>query len=120
MRSHTYNILRAKNIEFTFRIDEGLENQKLSLEDRRHFYLIFKEILNNMIKYSEATKASIILKFENNHISLLIRDNGKGFDTSASANGNGLNNMKRRAKEMHANITIETSPGNGTTIELKI
>ena len=119
MRSHTYNILRAKNIEFTFRVDEGIEKQKLSLEDRRHFYLIFKEILNNMVKYSEATKASIILKFENNHISMQIRDNGKGFDTSVSANGNGLNNMKRRAKEMKAEITIESSYENGTNTEIR-
>ena len=119
MRSLSYNILRAKNIEFTFRADEKLNEQKLSLEDRRNFYLIFKEILNNMVKYSEATRASIILNTENNFIVLSINDNGKGFDTSVASNGNGLNNIRRRAKEMKADLTIESSLGNGTRTELK-
>ena len=119
MRSLSYNILRAKNIEFTFRADEKLNEQKLSLEDRRNFYLIFKEVLNNMVKYSQATRASIILNTENNFIILSIIDNGIGFDTSVASNGNGLNNIRRRAKEMKADLTIESSLGNGTRTELK-
>ena len=80
MRSHAFNLLRAKNIEFTFRADESLNHIKLSIEIRRNFFLIFKESLNNLVKYSEATLASIQLYTEGSLVKLIIRDNGKGFD----------------------------------------
>ena len=61
MRSLAYNLLRAKNIEFIFKADESLNNIKLSMENRRNLFLIFKEAINNLVKYSEASKVSIQL-----------------------------------------------------------
>ena len=118
MKSLAYNLLRAKKIEYTFRSDERLNDKKLSMGQRRNFYLIFKEAVNNMVKYSNATQASITLTNEDNKIRLLIRDNGVGFDQQQDATGNGLKNMKRRADEMNATFTVESSKGNGTQIEL--
>jgi signal transduction histidine kinase len=120
MRSLTFNLLRAKNIEFTFRADERLNTIKLSMEARRNFFLIFKEAINNLVKYADATLVSIRLAHEGSLIKLTIRDNGKGFDTTQPANGNGLNNMKRRAKEIKAGIQIESETGHGTSIELNL
>ena len=62
MRSLCYNLLRAKKIDFTFRADENLNGLKLSLEERRNFYLIFKEALNNLVKYSAASRVSVSLE----------------------------------------------------------
>ena len=118
MRSLAFNLLRAKNIEFTFRASESLNDIKLSMEKRRNLYLIFKESLNNLVKYSEATLVSIQLFSEDSLVKLIIRDNGKGFDPLLPANGNGLNNMQIRAKEMKAQIKIESTIGEGTSTEL--
>jgi signal transduction histidine kinase len=118
MRSLTFNLLRAKNIEFSFRADESLNNLKLSMENRRNYFLIFKESINNLVKYAEATNVSIQLLYADSLIRLLIHDNGKGFDTSIPSKGNGLNSMKRRAGEMKALLKIESQPGDGTRIEL--
>jgi two-component system sensor histidine kinase UhpB len=118
MKSLAYNLFRAKNIEFTFHSDEILNEKKLSLEDRRNFYLIFKEAVNNLVKYSEATRASITLTYEDGRISLCIRDNGIGFDTSQYIAGNGLKSMKRRADEMKAEFKLESQKGSGTHIDL--
>jgi len=118
MKSLAYNLFRAKSIEFTFNSDEILNEKKLSLQERRHFYLIFKEAVNNLVKYSGATRASISLTWENNRVRLNIRDNGVGFDTSQPKAGNGLKNMKRRADEMKAEFNLESQPGNGTQIDL--
>jgi signal transduction histidine kinase len=118
MTSHAYNLFHARNIEFTFHADEILNEKKLSLEERRNFYLIFKEAVNNLVKYSKATHASIDLTNENNLIRLRIRDDGIGFDTSKENTGNGLKNMKRRADEMKAEFKIESQTGNGTQIDL--
>ncbi len=118
MTSHAYNLSRASKIEFTFHADETLNEKKLSLEERRNFYLIFKEAVNNLVKYSKATHASIDLTNENNYIKLRIRDDGVGFDTSKQNAGNGLKNMKRRAEEMKAEFVIDSQVGEGTRVEL--
>jgi two-component system, NarL family, sensor histidine kinase UhpB len=120
MKSLAYNLFRAKKIEFTFHADEMLDEKKLSLEERRNFYLIFKEAINNLVKYSNATSAAITLSNEIDYIKLTIRDNGVGFDLSDEIIGNGLKSMKRRADEMKAKFKIESSKGNGTQIELKL
>ena len=118
MKSLAYNLFRAKKIEFTFHADETLDQKKLSLEERRNFYLIFKEAVNNLVKYSNATRAAITLTNENDAVRLSIKDDGVGFDLAKDHSGNGLKNMKRRADEMKAAFKMESSVGNGTQIEL--
>ena len=118
MSTLAYNLLKAKNIEHTFQADESLNETKLSLESRRNFYLIFKEALNNLVKYSNATRASILLTRENGMIKLSVRDNGIGFDVTQTSKGNGLLNMKNRADEMKAQLKIESEKGSGTNVEL--
>ncbi len=120
LRSLTYNLLKAKNMEHTFRADENLNSMKLSMEQRRNFYLIFKEALNNIVKYSNATRVSISLSHGHNFILLTIRDNGSGFNVKEKYTGNGLLSMKTRAEEMKADLKIESEIGNGTNIELKL
>jgi len=118
MKSLAYNLFRAKKMEFTFHSDEILNEKKLSLDERRNFYLIFKEAINNLVKYSKATRVIIELSNENNYIRLRVQDDGVGFDLSQDNAGNGLKNMKRRANEMNADFKINSSIGSGTQIEL--
>jgi signal transduction histidine kinase len=120
MRNFAYDLLGTKKIEFEFDADEDVASLKLSMEVRKNIYLIFKEATNNMVKYSGADKALFRIKGEKNILTMLIRDNGKGFDTSQSTNGNGLRNMKNRAEEMGAHLMIDSAFGKGTTIELSI
>jgi len=120
MRSIAYNLLRAKKIEFTFRADEKLNELKLSLITRRNFYFIFKEALNNLIKYSQAKRVSVSLNRNSNTISLVVRDDGIGFDPEKKYNGNGLTNIRRRAKEINAQLNIESGEGEGTSIQLNL
>ena len=120
MRSLAFNLLRAKKIEYTFRADENLNNIRLSMEKRRNLFLIFKESLNNLVKYAEASLVSIQIYSEGSIMKLVIRDNGKGFDLLKPVNGNGLNSMKRRAKEMKAQLIIDTGIGEGTRITLNL
>jgi ligand-binding sensor domain-containing protein/two-component sensor histidine kinase len=120
MRSLTHDLLKTKKIECQFKYDETLNEISLPMGMRRNIYLIFKEALNNMIKYSNATKASIKMLHEKKSIILLISDNGIGFDHSVSHNGNGLTNMVQRAEEIGAKLNIESEQGVGTNIELNL
>jgi len=126
MRSFTHEMLSMKNIEYTFEADEKLNTMKLKMDQRKNIFLIFKEAIHNLVKYSEATHAKIILAYENNKLLLSLHDNGKGFDRNSiltddqKRGGNGLKNMHRRAKEIEADLRIASEAGKGTSIELLI
>ena len=120
MRSFAYELLGAKKIEFRFVADSSVANMKLSMEARRNLYLIFKEATNNLVKYSEASKAMFSIKGEQGKLVMMITDNGKGFDSNKETEGNGLKNMRKRASEMGAVLLIDSIPGNGTTIKLEM
>ena len=76
--------------------------------------------MNNLVKYSNAKRASVLLSKNSHHICLLIRDDGVGFDTTRKYNGNGLINMQKRAKEINAALNIDSGEAIGTSIELKL
>jgi len=120
MRNFAYELLGAKKIDFEFLTDEDVTKMNLSMDVRKNLYLIFKEATNNMVKYSGADKALFSITGEKNNLTMLIRDNGKGFDTAGPISGNGLKNMKKRADEMGGQFVINSKPGRGTTIELRI
>jgi len=120
MRSLVHSLMKAKKIEYIFEANENMSDLKLPMITRKNFYLIFKEAMNNLVKYSSATRAFISLSTSEREIELLIQDNGIGFDMNNVARGNGILNMNRRAKEIKADFRIESSVGNGTNVELKL
>jgi len=120
MRSFAYQLLKARKVEYTFEVDEKLNSIALPMQVRKNFYLVFKEAITNVVKYSEASRVSIDLFEKNKIIMLKIRDNGKGIPVNAQTLGNGLMNMTRRAKEISAKLNIISANGGGTEIELML
>ena len=120
MRSFAHNLLKAKQVEYSFEADEKLNSLQLPMQVRKNFYLIYKEAINNLVKYSQASKAEISVYERNNAIVMSIRDNGVGIPAHPDYQGNGLMNMKRRAGEIHADLTIASENGDGTRIELRL
>ncbi len=120
MQEYLTDTLEAKGIQYTFSVDEEILQTKLSMDIRRDFYLIFKEAVNNLAKYSGATSAEIHITQTSNVLQLTVKDNGKGFDVYAVNSGNGLKNYKSRAQNIGGKITIQSSPGTGTEILLEV
>jgi signal transduction histidine kinase len=79
-------------------------------------YRIVQETLNNIVKHSEATEASINLSIRDGQLVLRIKDNGIGFDTGKQAKGFGLDGMHERAELMNATLSVSSSKGEGTEI----
>ncbi|MCL5071317.1 MAG: histidine kinase [Actinobacteria bacterium] len=80
-------------------------------------YRIAQEALNNIIKHSYATKATLILKVYPEKLYMDITDNGRGFDNKKIASTSlGLTIMRERAKLMRASIFIDSLPGKGTKV----
>jgi ligand-binding sensor domain-containing protein/two-component sensor histidine kinase len=120
MSSFAYQVLKAKRIEMVFKADESLKNVTVPMQVRKNFYLVFKEATNNIVKYSNATRASFQLRQSGKEIQLEIRDNGKGFDVNEKNEGNGLKNMRRRTSEIKAHLSIVSIINEGTVIEIKL
>ncbi|HEX2609147.1 MAG TPA: PAS domain S-box protein, partial [Flavisolibacter sp.] len=81
-------------------------------------YRIVQEGLNNIIKYAGAQKATVEIIRSNDGITLVIADDGKGFDMRSGSTGIGITNMKTRAENMNGSFTIESAPGKGCRIEI--
>ncbi|MBO0357716.1 hypothetical protein J0X19_07145 [Hymenobacter sp. BT186] len=122
MRSFASDVLEARGIDFTFRVDPSVQGQKLGMQARREFFLLFKEAVNNLAKYAQCQHASILLTYQHGQLHLTVQDDGIGFDPAgpAQGGGNGLANMRSRAAALNGQLTIDTAPGQGTTLHLKV
>ena len=119
MREFVSHTLESKEIGLAFDVDKNILPQTLSMEQRRDFFLIFKEAVNNAAKYSQAKKVSIDLKRQNGYMQLSVSDDGKGFETNRITSSNGIKNMKERASSLHGTLQVFSEPGSGTTIQLQ-
>lgn len=118
MESYARDICAVKQVSLQFEADEKLKDLNLPLELRKNIYLIFKEALNNALKYAEATQINIQITGKQNQLHLHVSDNGKGFEENLEGKGNGLKNMEMRAKEIHALLKISSDTNKGTMVEL--
>ncbi|MEJ0101976.1 MAG: histidine kinase [Bacteroidota bacterium] len=119
MSQFASEILDAKNIELDFKNDASLAATRLTMGQRKNFYLFFKEVINNAAKYSEAKKIIVSISQKDHHIEMNIRDNGKGFDNTKIFNGNGMNTLKKRGDELSAYFNIQSHINEGTLVQLK-
>ena len=120
MREFAINVCEAKDIELEFESSEAVNEVKLNMEARRDFFLIFKEAINNAAKYAKCTKIKIEAAVTGKRLSLLIVDNGIGFNVQESDNGNGLGNMRKRADALNGKMNIQSQINTGTNIYLEI
>lgn len=113
-------MLESKGILYNFTAPPDLEGLRLSMEHRREIYLIYKEWLNNVIKYSGCTVVDIRFSIKGKLMHLFIADNGIGFDTTGNYGGNGLKNMQERAWIVKGSLFIYSEEQNGAILDLKV
>lgn len=84
-----------------------------------HIFRIFQEGINNILKHASASEATVVLESNDTSFKMCIRDNGIGFDPTDTTEGNGLNNMKKRAQDVKGSISISPTT-KGTSVTLTI
>ncbi len=119
MQSYANELMDAQQKALHVDIDEAVRGLKLQMVDRKNFYLIFKEALNNAIKYSRCTNLWIKIGLNGGDIDFSIRDDGIGFDVNNRSDGNGIENMERRCKDLKGSFRIYSKPGEGTEIRVR-
>ena len=104
---------------FASGIDDTFRNIILSMNSKRHLIYIFKEGMNNILKYAECTKVDLKFGFYHNDLEIILEDNGIGFDVKNCQKGYGLKNIFLRSKQININVNISSGERAGTKIILK-
>jgi signal transduction histidine kinase len=115
-------LLSLAGIRSRLEVDADVPPWPLTPEKRSHLFLVAKEAVHNAIKYSSATEAWLRIRTADADFFLAVEDNGRGFDPkgfSGSAR-NGLTNMRSRVAELGGVLEIESSPGRGTSVRLRL
>jgi signal transduction histidine kinase len=118
LEQYGFDMCSAKNIQFKANI--LISNFNLPAENRYQLYLFCKEAINNAVKYSGANLLKLTVKESNQLLLVNISDDGKGFDFESIKRGNGLDNMQKRADELNADFNMQSKPGGGCLISLKV
>lgn len=87
---------------------------------QKHVFLIYKEILVNIIRHSKASYVKIDIEIQRNNIVLSIKDNGIGFDTTEKKKGYGLQSIKRRVERLQGNMSIISTKNFGCSISVSV
>jgi len=119
MQEYLSETLETQDIQYSFEIDEAIHRTKLDMGIRKELYLIFKETIHNACKYARCNCVHISFRRKKDVCTLIIQDNGKGFDVNNGTQGNGLQNMRQRAEKMKSALSIESEITKGTTITLQ-
>jgi len=117
MRRFASDVFSANGSELRFAVPLPSRDLKLGPEMRRELYLIFKEAVNNVVRHSSCTSVEITLLISDGILELSVQDNGSGFDPDNDSEGNGLANMRLRAKKLGGVLKIKSTP-DGTRVDL--
>ena len=116
---------RMKLFETSFTLSDG--NYHFDPQKEIFLFRIFQEIMNNTIKHSKASQVNVaIICSEAGKFSFVVKDNGRGFNvkekqlSESRVAGVGLKSMVNRARLIGAAISIESQPGNGTSIKVEL
>ncbi|MBI5353039.1 MAG: PAS domain S-box protein [Chloroflexi bacterium] len=97
--------------------------QFLSATQMRQLFYVYREILNNIEKHANATSVSIELSWNEDHLAMIVSDNGRGFDIvnhNQSGANYGLKFMRDRVEIMNGTLVINSVPGSGTNIIIRV
>jgi signal transduction histidine kinase len=114
---------KNSNSNISFKFESDIDNQKRYPEDFEiKIYFIITELLNNVMKHSQATIGKVVFQESATVLKIQVFDNGKGFDTNQFQilEGFGINQIKSRIHAMKGRVNIDSKIDIGTTISIDI
>jgi signal transduction histidine kinase len=112
--------LRTAGIHCRVDLPENPPTKPVSAEVRHNLFLAIKESLNNIVRHANATEVLMRILATDKSLSVVVEDNGRGFNGEAKSSGaDGLENMRQRITEIGGQFEIESKPGAGTSISFK-
>jgi len=120
MRRFASDLFTHNGTRVRFQAPAAEPNPLVGADIRRQVFLIFKESLHNMARHSGCTEVDIRLQLEGGRLQLAIADNGRGFDVQQIRAGHGLASMAQRARQLGGLLTVDSTPGRGTAVNLEV
>ena len=121
LRQHVSEYLSMTELEAAITIPETVPSYPMSSEQRRNMFLMVKEALHNIVKHSGAKRVTFVLTVSGKMLSVVIEDDGGGFDLEVSNNqGNGLASMQKRIEDLRGSYRLSSVPGQGTRLEFSV
>lgn len=108
------------DVELIIDVAPDCPDRVVPLTFKRHLIMFFKEAMHNCARHSNATQVWMNLSADPEWIEVSIRDNGCGFDPEAKRSGWGVDSMRKRAEELGGKMDLQSEPGKGTTVTLKV
>jgi len=113
------DVCNGKEIIFETDIRSTFDQTKLSIDQRRDVYLLFKEALNNVVRHANASTVRFFIREEDGKALLSLIDDGIGINDDQGA-GHGLSSMKERAQRAGGTLSMGNHDGQGTTTTLTL
>ncbi len=98
----------------------NIGNERLPHDVETALYRIVQEALTNIAKHAEASRISIVVARKGNAATVVVEDDGQGFDPASSGGGLGLVGMRERVALLGGRLTVEASAGAGTTVAAEV
>ncbi len=98
----------------------GEERERLSAEQRQHILQIAREALANVARHAHARRVDVRLVYDTHTLQLRIADDGVGLAMTPTATGQGMRNIRERARLLDGTLDIDSAPGHGVTITLTV
>ena len=117
LEAYTTKLSDVSPVEFYFDI-KGV-NERFAEDMEIILYRVLSECINNSVKYANATEIQILIHKEDDNLSVICSDNGKGFNPDNVVNekkGLGLFNMQNRIRALNGKLEINSEPGRGTQV----
>lgn len=108
------------NKQLSFSLESQGMEQRLPVQIELNVYSIVLELINNIIKHSEATKATILMVNQDDYFILQVKDNGIGLDNNNGNLGNGMGNIKSRIEALNGSFSYNSEDKRGTKFDIKI
>jgi signal transduction histidine kinase/ligand-binding sensor domain-containing protein len=119
--NHAKDFLEPTAIRCRLDVAANLPDSPLAAEVRHNVFLVAKEALNNAVRHSGASEIELRMAVNEGVFTLEVKDNGHGFAADAKPEtGNGLRNMAERTREIGGQFEARSTPGQGTTICLRL
>lgn len=111
---------RHASVRCRLDIPANLPPLRLTTELRHNVFLAVKEALNNVVKHAQALSVKVTLRLEGTVLSIVVQDDGQGFDPASQRPGGiGLRNMQQRLESIGGRVEVESGSGNGTTVRFQ-
>ncbi len=91
---------------------------QVSSQTRHNISMAIKEAVHNIIKHSNSPEVTVHMEFVEGALNVAVQDSGSGFDLATRNSGHGLSNMKQRLQKIGGTCTVESAPGQGTTVRI--